>query len=122
MCRAGELSERVSHKDRASDLFLENVSVVRHDRGDAGANAIAVDQRRVTDLHAGHIGDRIQRAGLEHTGRDAYLASPRPSLRISNNPKGRGEADKTQKEESQRLPFHENEFYDRELIEKKVTL
>ncbi len=35
----------------------------RENGGDPGANGVALDQRRIADCDAGHIGDRVERAG-----------------------------------------------------------
>ena len=79
--RAGELAERVADEHRPGHLVLKDVAAVRHDRGDAGAHAVALDDGRVPDAHARHVGDRVQRARLVHTRRDAQVARPRPRLR-----------------------------------------
>jgi len=56
----------------------EQVAAVRQDSGDAGVNGITSGDRRLTDLHASDIGDGVQRARREDSGRDAEIAGTRP--------------------------------------------
>ena len=51
---------------------------MRHDDGDAGADEVAVDACLLPHAHAADVGEGVQRAGLEHAGREADVAGPRP--------------------------------------------
>ena len=69
--RSGKLPEGVPDEDRARHFLLKQVAAVREDRGDARADVVALDDRRVPDADAGHVGDRVQRTRRPHAGRDA---------------------------------------------------
>jgi hypothetical protein len=71
------LAERVGRKDRRRHLPLKDIAVVRHDRGDTGADPLPLDQGAMTYPDAFDIGDRIERPRLENPGLDAEVAHPR---------------------------------------------
>ena len=54
---------------------------MREDRGDAGAHTLAFTERDLSHSHAGHVGDRVLRAGREDARGDAEFASPDTRLR-----------------------------------------
>ena len=78
--RSGELAEGVADKHRARHFVLEDVALMRHDDGHAGANAVTLVERQVTDGDAGDVGDRVLRSGLEHAGRQSEVAGARPGI------------------------------------------
>ena len=49
----------------------------RHDHGDARADGLALDQRRVSDCQTRHVGDRVGRAGREAADLDPEVAGAR---------------------------------------------
>ena len=78
--RAGQLAEGVADEDRAGHLVLKHVAAVRQDRGHPGPDAIAFDDRRVSDAHAVDVGDRIARAARVDADDDAEVSRARPRL------------------------------------------
>jgi hypothetical protein len=79
--RAGELAVRVGDTDRGGNLLLEDVPLMRNDRRHPGPDSAAFDHREVADLHAGNVGDGIERPGLERPGFDPKLPQARPLSR-----------------------------------------
>jgi hypothetical protein len=59
----GKFAERIPDEHGAADFFLKEVALGGHDGGDAGANAIALDQGDVPNANAGYVGDGIQGTG-----------------------------------------------------------
>jgi hypothetical protein len=78
--RSGELAERVANEHRAGDLLLKDVAAMGNDRRDAGAHAVAVDDRRVPHAHPVDVCDRVQQTGRMDARRDAQVACPRACL------------------------------------------
>jgi hypothetical protein len=78
--RAHELAEAVADDHCRRHLVLEHVAFVRDDGRHAGANTIAFDDRAVADANATHIGDCVERAGIEDTDGHAELAQARALL------------------------------------------
>ena len=72
----------------AATLSRKTLPACGHDRGHAGADAVALDERDVADAHARHVRDRVGRARREHAGGEADLARPRPSFRGGRRPEG----------------------------------
>ena len=64
----------------AGTLSWNRLPPCGQDRGDAGADGLAADERDVADLHAVDIGDRVERARWEDADADAGLAGARAGL------------------------------------------
>jgi hypothetical protein len=77
LSRSRQLAERVADEHRAGHLVLKEVPAVRQDGRHSGADVVALDDRGVTDLHAGDVGDRVERTRREHAGRKAEVARSR---------------------------------------------
>src|SRR5262249_13550759 len=77
---AGEFAEAVADCEPGRDLVLKKIATVRQDRGDASADARALDERDVSDAHTADICDRVQGARPQHAGRHANVARARPRL------------------------------------------
>ena len=60
-----ELAEAVEHCQPGRQLVAAEIAVVRHDGRGAGAQALALDHRHLTDANAGHVGDGVERAGWQ---------------------------------------------------------
>ena len=74
---AGDLPEPVADVERRRHAIGEQIAAVRKDRRHAGANAVALDDRRLPHAHAGDIGDGVQFARREHARLDAQIAGAR---------------------------------------------
>ncbi len=67
--------------DSGGDFLAEQVATVRHDGGHARADgsdaflqlAFAGNEADMTDAHAGHVGDGVERSGRQATGLDAQI-------------------------------------------------
>ena len=77
---ARELPERIAHEHRTRHLVLEQVAAVGQHGRDAGAHALAFDERHLADPHTRHVGDGVLRTGREDAGGEAQVARPRPRL------------------------------------------
>ena len=81
--QAGHLAVAVEAVVRRVDRVAPHVALVGdHDRH-ARADVVALDDRRVPDPHAGHVGDRVVLAGLEGADDDAELARPHDSSALA---------------------------------------
>ena len=74
--RTGELAEGVADEHGARHLLAKQVAAVWDDRGDARADGVAVDERRVPDPHAGHVGDGVERPRAPESWRDPGSRAP----------------------------------------------
>src|SRR5262249_38899179 len=82
--RASQFPKRIADEDRAGDLVLKKISAVWEDGRYTGADAIALDDRRVADSHAVDICDRIERRWLENPWGYSQISRARPTLRGSD--------------------------------------
>ena len=81
----GDFAETVDAVNCARHLFEKQVASVRDNRGHACANrtfsryqfACAFDERRVSNAHAGHVGDCVEGTRLKPSDLDAEIARPR---------------------------------------------
>jgi len=73
---ARRLAESVGGKDRRRHLPLKNIAAVGHDRGDTGADPLALDQGAMAHPDALDIGDRVERSRMEDPGLDAEITHP----------------------------------------------
>ena len=87
--RAHELAEAIADYDCRGHLVLEHVAFVRHDRSHAGADAIAFDECAMSDAHAVHVGDCVERPGIEDAEGNSEIAQAR-SLVLSGSCGGDG--------------------------------
>ena len=76
---AGHLAVAVQVEEAAVNGARVGMAA-REDDGDSGAHVLALDQRLLADLDAGHIGDGVERSGRAFEG-DAEVACAGLSLR-----------------------------------------
>ena len=95
LCGSGQLAERVADEHRAGHLLLEQVAAVRQDCRDAGPDVVAFDDRRVPDLHAFDIGDRVERSRWKDARGEADFARARPLLSAHERGDRRDHGDQT---------------------------
>src|SRR6185503_5062300 len=84
---AEELSEAVSDMQRRGDAVEKEIALVRQDRGDAGANGVALVHGRVPYPHARNVGDGVVRPWCEDTRLHAEIARAGP-LRLYGRTEG----------------------------------
>ena len=78
---ARQLAEGVVGENRAGDSFLKDISRMWQDRGDTGANALALGDRDLADLHAPYVRDAVSRSGIIDARADSQLTGSRPVFR-----------------------------------------
>ena len=72
--RTHQFAIAIADVDPCRQRFLKQVSRRRYDGGNTGANIVAFNDGRVTDLNAVDIGDCIQRPGRENADRQTNVA------------------------------------------------
>ena len=69
-----QFAESVAHIDGCRHLLAEDVALVRHDSGNAGAHAVTLDEGHMTHRHPRHVGDGIVLSCFENTRGKSPLA------------------------------------------------
>ena len=87
---ACQLAKAVEHSKAGRNLVLKRIAIMRQDRRHPGADALALTDRDMADAHAGHIGDRVQRAGRQGSGGDAEITGAVRMCHCCWCPMGRG--------------------------------
>jgi hypothetical protein len=77
---AHQFAEAIPDPDCARDLFAKQISAVRHDGGNSGANILSLNDGFVSHQNAGDVRDRVQRPCRENSHLESQLTRARTFL------------------------------------------